>query len=103
MQKTYSSYRARSERRKIREFGAFRSRSRAVRPVTLRRGEAYLPETVVSLPWAQVLATIGASPAGEAGGLLEASVIRKPSCNWARCRTVRSRPTAYSARTAPRA
>ena len=28
---------------KVEEFGDFRSRSRAVRPITLRRGEAYLP------------------------------------------------------------
>jgi len=58
---------------KIREFGAFRSRSRAVRPVTLRREKAYLPETVVSLG-PKFLATIGSSPAREAGGLLEVSV-----------------------------
>ena len=58
---------------KSREFGAFRSRSRAVRPVTLRREEASLPETVVSLR-PNFLATIGASPAREAGGSLEVSV-----------------------------
>ena len=54
MQYTDSRYRARSDDVKSQEFGAFRSRSRAVRPVTLRREEAYLPKNSC-LPSAQVL------------------------------------------------
>ena len=83
MQQTQSRYRARSERRKNPGIWRLPLALSGSSPVTLRREKAYLPETVVPLG-PKFLATIGSSPAREAGVIFRCGLPTIPMriCQW---------------------